>query len=153
MPPRTGRDFPCPNCGKPVYRAACYIGTTKRRYCDMACMRAKKLTSADPVESFWLKVDKRGDDECWGWKSQKRWDGYGRFVNKCRPIWAHRFSYELHHGPIPKGMHVLHSCDNPECSNPKHLRVGTHKENMADCKARGRINRGGSKKQSPASAA
>ena len=82
--------------------------------------------------------NKRGPDECWGWKAQKRWDGYGRFVTKRRPMWAHRVSYELHFGQIPKGMHVLHSCDCPECTNPKHLRLGTHVENMIDKNRRGR---------------
>ena len=93
---------------------------------------------ATKAARFWSKVEKRGDDECWGWNAQKRWDGYGRFVLKRKPMWAHRVSYELHHGPIPKGMHVLHSCDTPACTNPKHLRIGTHKENMEEMQRKGR---------------
>lgn len=45
---------------------------------------------------------------------------------------AHRFSYQAFHGPIPPSLHILHSCDNPRCVNPHHLRAGTHRENMQD---------------------
>lgn len=53
---------------------------------------------------------------------------------------AHRFSYELATGEDITGLFVLHSCDNPPCCNPAHLRVGTQKDNMADARAKGRMN-------------
>lgn len=40
-------------------------------------------------------------------------------------------------GPIPEGMLVLHSCDNPRCVNPVHLRVGTVSDNASDREQRG----------------
>jgi len=91
------------------------------------------------VARFWKSVDKRGPDECWPWTAQLRWDGYGRFVVMRKPQWAHRYSWELHNGrPIPKGAEVMHSCHNPACVNPKHLSLGTHKENMEEAKRLGR---------------
>lgn len=51
---------------------------------------------------------------------------------------AHRVSYEMHNGPIPKGMHIMHSCDNPACVNPNHLSAGTRSDNMTDCAQKGR---------------
>lgn len=55
---------------------------------------------------------------------------------------AHRLSYELHKGPIPDGLQILHSCDVKNCINPDHLRVGTHSENMAEAADRGRMRSG-----------
>jgi hypothetical protein len=64
------------------------------------------------------------------------------FVVKRDGVWrhllAHRFSYEMHVGPIPDGMMVLHSCDNSRCVNPAHLSIGTQTENMLDMHKRNR---------------
>ena len=100
------------------------------------------------LERFWAKVEKT--ETCWLWKASKRNKGYGAFcyvkdgvVHQGR---AHRYSYELHIGPIPAGLHVLHNCpggDNPACVNPAHLWVGTKAQNNADMRAKGRHVRGG----------
>lgn len=55
---------------------------------------------------------------------------------------AHRAAYVLAHGPIPPGLGVLHSCDNPPCIRPEHIRAGTRAENSADMVARGRHRNG-----------
>jgi hypothetical protein len=92
-------------------------------------------------ERFWPKVDKRGPDECWLWLAKTINTGYGQFSVGGRMMLAHRFSWELHHGPIPAGFEVCHECDNPRCVNPdgkKHLTLGTHKQNMGAMALRGR---------------
>lgn len=51
----------------------------------------------------------------------------------------HRLAYTLCVGPISHGMNILHSCDNPPCFNPAHLRMGTQRENIQDCVRKGRF--------------
>ena len=74
---------------------------------------------------------------CWFWIGGTDTCGYGIW-NAHGQRYAHRASYVKHKGEIPKGMHVLHSCDHPNCVNPEHLRLGTHQENMAELRAKGR---------------
>lgn len=85
---------------------------------------------------------------CWEWNGVRSPKGYGVAKDLRRPgklIRAHRLSYELHVEPIPRGMLVIHSCDNPACVRPSHLRLGTQKDNMADARARGRLKNPGAR--------
>lgn len=96
----------------------------------------------DPSARFWAMVDtSAGPDECWPWIGYLAPNGYGRFTvaTDQRARKAHRVAYELAVGPIPDGLLVRHSCDNPPCCNPTHLSVGTQVDNMRDARDRGRV--------------
>jgi hypothetical protein len=89
-----------------------------------------------------LHLTPGAEDECWPWRGEISPKGYGIVYAKENRKWrrrkAHRVAYDRAHGPIPDGMLVIHSCDNPPCCNPKHLRVGTHADNAEDRSRRGR---------------
>lgn len=89
---------------------------------------------------FWSKVDIKEVDECWNYKkNRKSLSRYGTFVTENGKIGAHRFAYESATGKIiPKGLYVLHTCDNPLCCNPKHLYCGTQEDNGRDMQLRNR---------------
>jgi len=92
------------------------------------------------IERFFCKVEiGENENDCWRWLASKKKLGYGEFNFKNKKILAHRFSYEYHNNcQIKDKMLILHNCDNPECTNPKHLREGTHKENNKDMMLRNR---------------
>lgn len=108
------------------------------------CPVCAKGGTAD--ERFWAYVNKNGcqidyvEGKCWEWVGDLRHNGYGRFWYNGRSLMAHRFSYRIHYGKIPKGMFVLHKCDNPECVNPEHLFLGTIQDNVNDMIEKGRKN-------------
>lgn len=106
-----------------------------------------------PKKRFWGKVRAGGADECWIWTSATISPSrpgnleYGNFWFKGRARAAHRVAWELANGPIPHGGMILHKCDVPLCVNPRHLYLGTAKDNSMDAVRRGRLappRRGGS---------
>ena len=92
------------------------------------------------IARFWSKVDKSGD--CWLWTGARDHRGYGRFQVGRRhgTVLAHRLAWELHYQPIPDGILVCHTCDNPPCIRPDHLFQGTQRDNMGDASAKGRLD-------------
>lgn len=95
---------------------------------------------------FWSKVSIKMDPTaCWEWKGSRVPEGYGQIGicnmacgKKKRPARAHVMAMRIVHGEIPAGVWVLHSCDNPPCVNPHHLRFGTPADNAKDASERGR---------------
>lgn len=115
---------------------------------DRKCMNPAhlRLRSLVLAERFWGFVDKTaGPDACWPYMRYRHGhgstagNGYGSFpIGEKGKYQANRVAWMLTNGDIPDGMHVLHTCDNPSCCNPSHLRLGTHQDNMRDMIAKGR---------------
>lgn len=88
------------------------------------------------AEAFWRRVRKTAT--CWLWTGPTN----GRYGRIGRRTYAHRASYEMAYGPIPRGLFVLHNCDVPLCVRPDHLRLGTARENSYDAMERRRVATG-----------
>lgn len=76
---------------------------------------------------------------CWNWTLSKSGNRYGAAWFEGKKLAAHRASYEIFVGPIPKGLNACHKCDNSICINPHHIFIGTQKENIDDCRKKGRF--------------
>jgi len=80
------------------------------------------------VDRFWERVEKTNN--CWLWKNKPNKRGYSTLSHNGKNLLAHRFSYELKHGPIPARMVIDHLCRNRTCVNPDHLEIVSNKENI-----------------------
>jgi hypothetical protein len=102
------------------------------------CLGHSIRHNSNNAVSFWNNVAISHFDDCWLWKAATNRKGYGLISLNGKLRRAHRIAYELTYGPAPKGLLVLHHCDNPSCCNPTHLFVGTAANNTEDMIAKGR---------------
>lgn len=108
----------------------------RRKYCSHKC-------ASEPLqvtyEALYERHVVRTESGCWGWTGPVSTAGYAYLRRNIGDVFGHRFSREKTDGmPIPPGMVVMHSCDNPPCTNPAHLKIGTKKDNTHDMIAKGR---------------
>lgn len=149
----------CENCGISFERQ--YV----RRFCSKACwykwnavtlssfnhkrFQWKNCTEKEKIERIRSSFEKYviKNEGCWDWKGYFDKDGYpllnsgynGRGFKERR---GNRISWVIYKGEIPEGKYILHSCDNPRCTNPDHLFLGTCLENNRDKVFKGRGNKG-----------
>lgn len=126
-----------PGCGAPHLA---------RGYCRKHYQRL--VAHGDPLrepygsleDRFWPKVDASGGpDACWPWLGARVGYGYGRLNYHQRPLQAHRVSWRIAHGEWPDdALFCCHTCDNPPCVNPRHLFLGTTRDNALDMMRKGR---------------
>jgi hypothetical protein len=148
--------FMCKFCGK---ENEFKDGYTKQRYCNRVCWyKSQELKDLNRKRFLWslatleqkferMKVHYEKNvirkEGCWDWGGYFDKNGYGLFHSgHSRQTRAHRFSWELYNGKIPQGLNVLHRCDNPKCSNPEHLFLGTTQDNAIDMAQKGRSTLG-----------
>jgi hypothetical protein len=120
----------------------CYGKVVSKGLCDKHRIRLRRHGNVnstlkyhfDTVEEyFFSKVKITKTNSCIFWPARKLESGYGMISAKGKKRLSHRLSYEIHFGKIPKGMVICHRCDQPSCVNPRHLFIGTHKDNVYDC--------------------
>lgn len=108
-------------------------------FLDERIRKQKRGPEPRSLESrFWAKVQK--SEWCWLWTACGMHDGRGLIArdNTGKHASAPRVSWEIHFGPIPSGLWVLHKCDEPRCVRPDHLYLGDAKANNTDSILRGR---------------
>lgn len=135
----------CESCGNPLVRT---YGETNarwvaRRFCSVSCSRVVRQRDFD--ERFEEKIDRTPghgpNGDCHIWTGAFSGNGYGAIQINGKTRVAHRVSWERAKGrKIPKGYHVMHSCDNPPCVNPDHLTPAHPVDNMIDKTKKGRNN-------------
>jgi hypothetical protein len=151
-----------PDCGRKHFGRGLCMGHLQQR---QRRQELRDLWSRPSTEErFWESVNKDGSTlrpelgPCWEWTGARLIGGGQRGSDRPRLYGnhylgfsvdeagkktqhfrsAHKFSWELHHGPVTVGLYVLHRCDNPPCVNPAHLFLGSAQDNVDDMLEKGR---------------
>lgn len=123
----------CRRCQVIFYEVPAKLRRGWGLYCSFKCKQGT------PEQRFWQYVQKT--PTCWCWTGYSLPDGYGRIRWRRKMELAHRVSWEIHNGPIPRGKLILHKCSgggNAWCVNPAHLEPGDYVENADDAIRAGR---------------
>ena len=128
-------DVECKQCAASYRALASDVRRGKRRFCSTDC-RNDFMRTPDPYQAF----EYEPTTGCWLWYLATSDAGYGSFRVAGKTVLAHRKFFERANGPIPRGLHVCHKCDTPQCVNPDHLFLGTASDNMRDMHKKGRWN-------------
>lgn len=139
----------CETCAKEYKWRRCNNGIPPR-FCSFHCrsyvgLKTRTKNSELTEEQNFNRIKKYYEkyvikqESCWDWNGIIEHTGYAKLGIR-PPVKAHRASWLIHKGKIPKGLIVCHSCDNPKCTNPEHLWLGTHKQNTQDKIQKGRSN-------------
>jgi hypothetical protein len=133
----------CVVCGKEF--VPCRRGARKgQMICSKSCANNRPRSARikeEPVARFFRHTT-ISDDGHWLWTSPLSNDGYGTFWLNNKDERAHRASWILFRGDLPKDVQVCHKCDIPACVHPGHLFLGTQQDNLDDMVAKGRSERG-----------
>lgn len=121
-------------CGNNLIVRAIYLRNNHSKSCGYC-------TGSTSMERF-ITYTSKDESGCWLWTGTKNAGGYGMMSHQGRQSVSSRVSWELHHGEIPKGMFVCHTCDVRHCVNPDHLWLGNNQDNMTDMSEKQRNHRG-----------
>ena len=142
-------DYPCALCGKLVLLSLARRRSKKNVFCSKPCKHEwdRQNRRVPLSEKIWDKVQFADYDQCWPWKGARNPNGYPIIHlggKGSSTTLAARVAYKAFIGPIPDGMQVCHTCDNPPCMNPLHWFLGTPQDNSDDMVSKGRSadNRG-----------
>ena len=136
----------CPCCQKIFHKLPnkSYEDFSKRIYCSIQCAGQKipkKLFYKERLNHILSKTITT-ESGCMEWQGYINKSGYGGITISRKPLPAHRWVWILSKGNIPKGLHVLHHCDNRKCVNIDHLFLGTNNDNTMDKVSKGRQAKG-----------
>lgn len=128
--------YTCSWCSATFVRSTRNPPRGQRVFCSTEHYHQSRLEPPSP-ENFWRRAQPQPSG-CLIWAGETDPAGYGKLKYCGKKHLAHRIAWLLAHGAIPEDRHVLHVCDTPSCVNPKHLFLGTDRDNMRDMTAKQR---------------